>query len=167
MLSISLREGIPKSSRSLIFLLFFFAMGGRLLKALFEAGVAAVDDEVADGYAKGLGAADEDADALGAGDAGVDEVPLEHHVVGHQDGDDHYRELGALGLVDGGGVGQSDLVQFGVVILDFAAVEVDGKRAVFGIYGADVADVAVEDFLVVVVANLHHLGVTCKFPCLT
>ena len=110
------------------------------LQAFFEAGVATGDGEVPDGKPEGFGTADKDADAFCSGDAGVDEIALEHHVVGHQDGNYNNRELRTLGLVDGGGVGQGNFVQLGVVILNFAAVKVDGKGSVLSIDGADITD---------------------------
>ena len=103
---------MPNNSRSLRFLVFFFAMDNRLLESLLETGVAAVNGEIPDGDAEGLGGTDKDTDTFCTCDAGVDEVTLEHHVVGHQDWDDHDWELRSLCLVYGCGVGQGDLVQY-------------------------------------------------------
>ena len=50
--------------------------------------------------------AEQDHQALAAGDAGVEQVALEHRVVLRAQGEDHGGVLAALGLVDGGGVGE-------------------------------------------------------------
>ena len=52
------------------------------------------------GVCEGFGGADEYADFLGAGYAGVDEVALEHDEVFHRHGHNYNRKLGALALVD-------------------------------------------------------------------
>ena len=56
---------------------------------------------VADGLLDGLAGADEDADAAGAGDGGVEQVALEHDRRAGQQGDDDDIVLRTLALVDG------------------------------------------------------------------
>ena len=58
-------------------------------------------------------------------------------------------------LLCGGGVGKRDLIQLSGIVLDHSPVEVDGECPVFQIYLGHDADVAVEDILVIVVADLH------------
>ena len=50
--------------------------------------------------------------ALATGDAGVEEISLQHRVVQGEDRDDHGGIFGALALVDGGGVGWNQRVKF-------------------------------------------------------
>ena len=94
---------------------------------------------------------------LGAGYAGVDEVALEHDEVFHRHGHDHNRKFRALALVDCDCVCQHNLVKFCYVVFYKAAVECNGQSPLVGIGGSDIADVAVEYVLVIVIANLHHL----------
>ena len=109
-----------------------------------------------DGVGQGLRGADDDAEFLRTGDAGIDEVALEHHEMGHQQGHDHDGIFRALRLMDGGGVGQRQLVEFRVLVLDAVAIERDSQRPLLRVNILHRADVAVEHVLVVVVAYLHH-----------
>lgn len=141
-----------KSYAFVAFLVALIGHGGDLvLQTLLELGVAVGDVDVVDGIPEGALLTDNNADFLGSGDGGVDEVALEHDVDGEVDGDDDYRILAALALVDCGGVGKVQLVEFGARISHFLAVEVDGEDSVFHVYVGDKADVAIEHFLGVVV----------------
>lgn len=64
-----------------------------LLQSLFKPRIPLVHGEISDSQAQGFGAADEDTDTFGPADAGINEVSLQHHIVGHQDGNNNYREL--------------------------------------------------------------------------
>ena len=75
-------------------------------------------------------------------------------MLGHQRHDDA-RVFRPLALVDRDGVGQHEVLEFGKWIQDRTAVE--NHRHALGPGGRHAPDVAVEDFLVVVVADLHHL----------
>ncbi|PNS45993.1 hypothetical protein LI88_00680 [Streptococcus suis] len=88
---------------------------------------------VFDGVVEGGDFAQEDELALGAGDGGVDQIALEHTVAGAGDGEDDYLKLAALGLVDGHGIGQGNLVPFVSGIGDLATVEVDGNFVLLGV----------------------------------
>ncbi len=77
-------------------------------------------------------------------------------MLGHEGHDDGL-VLASLGLVDGDGVGQGDVHELVPLVAHRPAVEVDEQRPP-GLVGLeDGADVAVEDVLVVVVADLHDL----------
>ena len=58
--------------------------------------------------------------------------------------------------MDGGGVGQRQLVEFRVLVLDAVAIERDSQRPLLRVNMLHRADVAIEHVLVVVVAYLHH-----------
>jgi len=73
-----------------------------------------------------------------------------------QERKDHGRILAPLSLVDGGGIGQHQFIQFGKIINDQPSVHFDPNFLVLGVNLADASQVAVEDFLIVVVAHLHH-----------
>src|SRR5208337_601019 len=100
-------------------------------------------------------ALDENHEALAAGDAGVEKVPLQHGVVLGQDWDNHGGILGALAFVDGGGVGRNQRVEFAKPVGHRSAVKIGDEFAGFRIHVVDVAYVAVVDLLVVVVFDLH------------
>jgi len=87
----------------------------------------------------------EDQEALlCAGDACVEDVSLQHNVVGGHHRHDDDRELRALRLVDGAGVGQDKALKLLFLILDISAVKRNHQRVVLGVDIGDVADVAIE-----------------------
>ena len=71
---------------------------------------------------EGFGVADDDDEAFGAGDGGVEDVALEHEVVLGGDGQDERGVFAALGFVDGDGVGEAEVVEV-VEINEVYAVE--------------------------------------------
>lgn len=71
---------------------------GEAGETLFVAGVL-------DGDGECFGLADEDDEFAAAGDAGVKKVSLEHDVLLGGEGNDDVGKFGALGFVDGYGVG--------------------------------------------------------------
>ena len=128
-------------------------------QAVCQHGVALRGPAVADGQVDSLFLSHQDQDLFRPGHAGVEEIALEHDVVGHHEGHDDDGVFAPLALVDGAGVGQDELVQLGDVIGDIPAVEVDLELPLLHIHMADHADVPVEDLLVVVIADLHDLVV--------
>ena len=76
-----------------------------------------------DGVGQSLRGADDNTEFLRTGDAGIDEIALEHHEMGHQQGHDHDGVFRALRLMDSGCVCQRQLVEFRVFVLDAVAVE--------------------------------------------
>ena len=125
-------------------------------EAPVEGGVALGDFVVADGDVDGATGTDEDDELLGAGDGGVEEVALEHHVVLGGDGDDDAGVFGALAFVDTDGVGVDQFVCFEEVVDDGEAVHVDGDRLLDGVEGGDTADVPIKDPFVIIIDRLHH-----------
>ena len=101
--------------------------------------------------------ADEHHQSLAPGDAGVEQVPLQHRVVLGQNGNHDGGIFGALAFVNGRGVGRHQRVEFAKAINDSAPIEAGGEFAVVWIDIVDVADVTVIDFLVVVILDLHDL----------
>ena len=77
---------------------------GLALQPLLELRITLGDGDMADGIPQGAFLTDDNADFLGTGDGGVDEVALEHDVVGEVDGDNDDGIFAALALVDGRGV---------------------------------------------------------------
>ena len=77
---------------------------GLALQPLLELRITLGDGDVADGIPQGTLLTYDNADFLGTGHGGVDEVALEHDVVGEVDGDDDDGIFAALTLVDGRGV---------------------------------------------------------------
>src|ERR1700710_1854935 len=69
--------------------------------------------------------------------------------------------------MDGCGISWHQSVQFTQTVRDGAAIEAGGKLASIGIDIVDVANVAVVDFLLVVVLDLHDLVAGCKGPTKT
>src|SRR5208282_4247143 len=71
---------------------------------LVELRPASPARNIANGDRNGLLLADENHEPLAAGEAGVEQISLQHWVVLGHDRDDHGGILRALALVDGGGV---------------------------------------------------------------
>src|SRR5439155_14879790 len=90
-------------------------------------------------------------------DPGVEKVPLQHHVVLHHDGDNDGWIFGTLALVDCGGIGRNQHVEFAKSVGDGSAVEMSDKFSRIRIDIVDVADVTVIDVLVIIVLDLHDL----------
>ena len=131
---------------------------GLSLQPLLELRIALGDGDMADGIPQGTLLTDDNADFLGAGDGRVDEVALEHDVVGEVDGDDDDGIFTALALVDGRGIGKAELIEFCGLVFHCLAVEADGQCAVFHIDSGDESDVTVKYFLGVVVLELQLLA---------
>ena len=129
---------------------------GLALQPLLEFRVTLGDGNMADGIPKGTTLADDDTDFLGTGDSSVDEIALEHDVVGEVNGDDDDGIFAALTLVDGRGIGKAELVKLCRFVFHLLTVEADGERAVFHIDCVDESDVTVEHLLGVVVLELQH-----------
>ena len=119
---------------------------------------------VAHGQGPGLGLADQDHEAFPAGDAGVNQVPLQQQEVLHRQRDDHRGELRALGLVDGDGVGQRDFVQFPKIVNDLALVELHPHLPLEGVDAQHVAQIPIKHLLVVVVLSLHDFVAHPELP---
>ena len=119
-----------------------------------EAGETLFVAGVLDGEGEGFGLADDDDEFASAGDAGVEEVSLEHDGLLGGEGDDDVGKFGALGFVNGYGVGEGEFVQCAEVVGDVAVVEADVDGLIDGVDFGDLADVAVEDFFVIVVFGL-------------
>lgn len=66
--------------------------------------------------------------------------------------------------MDGDGVGEGDLIQFAVIVNGFASFEIDAHFFFAGVDRGDVTDVAVEDFLVVVVFGLDDFVANAELP---
>ena len=128
-----------------------------VLQPLLEFRIALDDCDMADGIPQGTLLTNDNADFLGTGgDGRVDKVALEHGVVGEVDGDDDDGIFTALTLVDGCGIGETELIEFCGLIFHCFAIETDSQCAVLHINSGDDSDVTVEHFLGVVVLELQH-----------
>ena len=83
-----------------------------------EGGVAPACSAGADGLGECAAGSGQDEELFGAGDAGVEQVALQHHPGGGGERDDHRGVFTALGAVDGDGVGVGEFVEFGEVVVD-------------------------------------------------
>ena len=111
-----------------------------------ECGVAAAGSGGADGLGERAAGSDEDDELLGPGDAGVEEVALQHHPGRGRQRDDDGRVFAALGAVDGDGVGVGELIEFGEVVVDLLVfVGEDGEGLLLERHAGDDSDGAVED----------------------
>lgn len=131
---------------------------------LGEAGETLFVADVLDGDGEGFGLADEDDEFASAGDAGIEKVSLEHNVLLGGEGNDDVGKFGALGFVDSYGVGEGEFVQFAEVVGNVAVVKADGGDLFDGVNFCDLADVAVEDFFVVVVFGLDDFVAGAELP---
>src|ERR1019366_4382812 len=84
-----------------------------------EWGVAAAGSGGADGLGERASGSGEDDELLGPGDAGVEEVALQHHPGRGRQWDDDGGGFAALGAVDGDGVGVGEFIEFGEVVVDW------------------------------------------------
>src|ERR1700722_5916354 len=105
----------------------------------------------------GLLLADQDHEPLAAGNAGVEEISLQHGIVLGQDRDHHGGILRPLALVDSDGISGDQGVKLTEAIGHRPPVEACHEFARLGIDVDDIADVAVIDFLVVVILDLYDL----------
>ena len=103
-----------------------------------------------------VGYAEEQHQFLAAGNGGVEEVALQHHVVLGVHDDNYGGVFAALRFVDGGGVGEHQFVQIAGAILYRTAVEQHRHGARGGVDPGDKAHIAVVHVFVVVVPKLHH-----------
>ena len=108
--------------------------------------------------------ADENHQPLATRHAGIEEISLQHCVVLGKDRDDHGGIFGALALVDGSGIGGNQRVKLAEAVRHRAPVEARHQFAHLQIDVVDVANVAVVDFLVVVIFDLHDLVAGRKGP---
>src|ERR1700680_63090 len=88
---------------------------------------------------------EQDDEPLAAGDTGVKQIALQHHIVLCRDRNDDSGKFRALRFMNRRRVSEDDLVEFTERIGDRPAVESDRHLAEFEIDGSDVADVAVVD----------------------
>src|SRR6476661_6418024 len=138
------------------------------VQAVGVGGVAAAGALGADGGGEGAAGSGQHDEFLGPGDAGVEQVALEHHPGAGGEGDDDGGVFAALGAVDGDRVGVGELVQLVEPVVDvFVFVGAHGQGVLFGGHGGDDADGAVEDpggALVIVVAQLGDLVADPEHP---
>ena len=138
------------------------------LESVGECGVAAAGSGGADGLGERAAGSDEDDELLGAGDAGVEQVALQHHPGGGGERDDHGGVFAALGAVDGDRVGVGEFVEFGEVVVDVLVfVGEHGEGLLLEGQAGDGSDGAVEDArlaFVVVVAQLDDLVAGAEHP---
>lgn len=78
--------------------------------------------------------------------------------------DYHHRILRALRFVHGDGIGKDNLIEIREIIGHLPAIKDDADLLGFGIDFQDTPDVSIEDFLVVIVFDLHDLVANTKFP---
>ena len=127
----------------------------RMREPFGEQRVAALRAVVFYGGLEGRLGTEEDDERLRTRDGRVEEVALEHDVMAGHEGQEDDRVFAALALVDAHGVGEGELADLRALVVDGRLGEADGE--VVGLELADVADVAVEDVLLVVVLRLHDL----------
>ena len=125
-------------------------------QSFFQLRVPVAHRQISYGVGEGFGLTYQHADFLGSRNARIDKVALEHHEMGHQYGDDHDGVFRTLTLVDGGGIGQGQLIQLRGLVFYQMVFENHGDGAVFHTYLLHDSDVAVEYVLVVIIPYLHH-----------
>lgn len=105
-----------------------------------------------------------------AGDAGVDEVALEHHEVLLEEGYNDGGVFAALAFVDADGVGELDFAELAFGVFDLLAVKIDGESGFIGGDALHDSGIAVEDVFVVVIPVLDDfvadaVGDASVFKC--
>ena len=126
-----------------------------LPKALLQHGISFHHCHVSYCIGQCLPGSQKDQDFFCPGNARIDQVPLQHDEVIHQDRHDHDGIFGPLGFMNGSRVGQDQLVQFRHVIDNVPVIKADGQLPLLRVHGQDSADISVEDLLVIIVPDLH------------
>jgi hypothetical protein len=94
---------------------------------------------------------------LAAGDAGINQIPLEHHVVLLGDGNHYDWIFRPLRLADGRRVIQHQFIQFAKRLGDDVLIESGRHFLLVLVDMGHKRDVAVIDVLVIVVLDLHDI----------
>lgn len=81
---------------------------------------------------KGTRIADQDDQPFSSGHGGVEKVLGQHDEVAGEQNDEDGGILGALDLVDAGGIGQAELVQRVRIVDDLAIIVTSNERSSFG-----------------------------------
>ena len=85
--------------------------------------------DILDGDRHGLLLAEQDDEPLAAGDAGLEQVALQHHIVLRRDRNDDSGIFGPLRFMDGRCVSEDHLVEFAECVGYWAPIESDSRRA--------------------------------------
>jgi hypothetical protein len=104
---------------------------------LIELGPAAPTLNAANRDADSFSLADEHDELLAARQARIEQIALKHGVMLRHNRDHHSRILRPLRLVDGGRIGQRNLIELAIRVLDRTAVEVDGNLCLLVIDARD------------------------------
>ena len=100
---------------------------------------------------------DQNDQALATRDAGIEQVSLQHLELLSKKRDHNSGIFRALTFMNGRGISGDKSVEFAEIIYDGAAVESDGQFVGIRIHIVYVADIAIVNFFVVVVLDLHDL----------
>jgi hypothetical protein len=116
---------------------------------------AASARDVAHRDGDGLLLPDQHNQPLAACDASVEQVSLQHRVMLSEHWDDHRWIFGALAFVNGRRVSGHQHVEFAKAVSDGSAVKAGSDLACIGVDIVDISDIAVINFLVIIVLDLH------------
>ena len=105
----------------------------------------------------GLLLSDQHDELLPSGNAGVEQIALQHGVMLSEYWDDHSGIFRPLAFVNGRRIGWHQHIEITVSVLDGSPVEAHCELPRIGIEIIDGADVAVVDLFLVVILNLHYL----------
>src|SRR5699024_8691406 len=94
---------------------------------------------------------------LSSGNAGVDQISLQHYIMIHQNRHDYDRIFRSLGFMNGCGISMHQFIKLSSIVLNASPIKIHQKGTVLHINGLDDTNISVEDFLVVIVLDLHDL----------
>ena len=128
-----------------------------------ESGMTPQSLAVADRDFEGALFSHDDDEAFSAGDRGVEQIALQHGEMLGRERNDDGGKFATLGFMDRHGVGEGEFVELARLVVDpRMSFEAHVDRGRFGRDLSDVSDVAVEDLLVIVVADLDDLVAGAK-----
>src|SRR6266702_1525413 len=109
-----------------------------------------------DRHPNGLGWSDEDSQLLRASQSRIDQVTREQYIMLHEHGKNHDRVLTALAFVYRHRPGKGQLREIGIVVAHLPLAELHHDLLLFQINRCNRAQVAIEDFSLVVIDLLDH-----------
>jgi hypothetical protein len=130
---------------------------GSRLEPLAQLRPAAPPGGAADRDGNGFLLANQNDKPLTTGNAGIEQITLQHGVVLRHDRHHDGGVFRALALVDGRRIGRHQGVELAKAVGDRTPIETGGEFAVVRLNTVHVADVAVIDLFVVIVLDLHDL----------
>jgi hypothetical protein len=119
---------------------------------------------ILDGDVEGLVGTDDHTQLFGTGQRRVKEIPLKQNIMLSQEGHDHGLIFTALRFMDRDGIGEGDVIELIFFITHGSPIKINSNPVFLFVNIDDKANVTVEDFFLVVIADLHDFIVELYLP---